>query len=284
MKPLLTKILFLAATICLFSISVFAQNVTYLDENYKPATVGNYTYKRVIKYKEPIINPNIGTGYYGGITANPQPSGLHICTLTDYYKTGEPALIVNVVTLDLKCSEWAFDGQAVAYYKNGNIKRKESWKVGKLNGVVIFYNEDGAEAKREEYVNGKLIEEGKFSAPADSPLIGTWKFVEYYDQPKFGGVSRLPPTVKQEIVITFSSNGVLDATFRNGFSVTSSKSNWKYTAQTSTTGMYELFTGDEMIFRGSVRWMDQDTFEETVVFSNDPNFIGMKKIYHRVSR
>ena len=43
---------------CVTAIGVFAQSANYLDANYKTATAENYTYKRVFKYKEPILNPN----------------------------------------------------------------------------------------------------------------------------------------------------------------------------------------------------------------------------------
>jgi hypothetical protein len=283
MKRLLP--IFFFATIFFSTASkAFSQYITYLDANYKPSTATNYTYKRVIKYVKPIIDPNFGTSIYGGMTSNPQLSGLHVCQLTDYYKTGEIAVIGNILTIDYKCSGWGFDGQVVAYYKDGTIKRKEPWQNGKLGGVVIYYDEKGNETKREEYVNGKLLEGGRFSVPTDSPLLGTWKYVEYYDQPNFGGISRLPPSLKEEIIIMFSPNSILNATFRNSLSTTSSKSNWKYTAQNPKAGSYELFNGDEMIFRGGVKWIDADTFEETVLFSNEPNFIGMKKIYRRVGK
>jgi len=178
----LSMIFFFAIVLCLTSISVFAQTAIYLNADYSPATAANYTYKRVFKYKEPVINPNLGTGYYGGITSNPQPTGLHICTVTDYYKTGELALIGKVPSMNLNCSEpGGFDGQVIAYYKDGTIKRKEPWQYGKLNGVVVFYDEEGNEVKREEYVKGSRLEEDKFSAPADSPIIGIWKYVECYN-------------------------------------------------------------------------------------------------------
>src|SRR5690349_16826659 len=108
-------IFFLVTVFSLTTLDGFAQSVTYLDADHKPTTAGSYTYKRVIKYKEPVMNLNVGTDYYGNITANPRPTGLHICSITDYYKTGEPALVGNVVAGDVSCSHLGgFDGQVVA--------------------------------------------------------------------------------------------------------------------------------------------------------------------------
>jgi hypothetical protein len=283
MKRLLI-IFFFVTVFYLSAASAFAQNIIYLDVDYKPATAANYFYKRAIKHKEPVMNLNLGTDIYGGVTSNAQPSGLHICSLTDYYKTGEPALVVNVKTNNPNCSGGYFDGAAVYYFKNGGFKRKEFWKFGKLEGAVVYYDEEGKEAKREEYVNGKLIEEGKVSAPADSPVIGTWKHVEYYDfnnsGQEIGGI-KIPPSVKEELTITFSNNGVYSSVSRNSISSAPSKFNWKYSAK---TGIYELFLGHEMLARCSVKWIDADTFEDTILFSNEPSYIGIKRIFRRVGK
>jgi len=265
----------------LTSNTVFAQSVTYYDELGIKATAANYAYKRVVKYKEPIERLNIGTGYYGDLTINSTLSGLHICSLIDYYRTGEPALVATVISQNLDCSKWDFHGQAVWYYKNGNIKRKQTWKVGKLDGVEIFYDEKGNETKREEYVNGKLIEKGKFSVPADNPLLGTWKYVEYAHQGYVIGAMRIPPEVKKSITLTYSQNGVVASTVYNGLSTSTLKGNWRYTSKSDSSGVLEEYRGDELIERANVRWMSNNQFEYTVTFSQNPNIIGTQVIFTR---
>jgi hypothetical protein len=306
----LSSIFFFATVFCLISISVFAQNVTYLNEvpdidkckeiNHTtkltmavmdcaeretkliPTTATNYTYKRVMKYKQAIIDPNFGTGYYGGMTSNPQSTGLHYCLLTDYYKTGEVALMGNFVSEDVNCSQRGgfFDGQVVAYYKDGTIKRKEPWSSGKINGVVIFYDEEGNEAKREEYVSGKLIDGNKFSVSADCPLLGTWKFVEYYDSSYL--VANSKPVVKNSITVTYYQNGILEATFVEGaISTTTEKRNWKYIPKSSSSGISEEYQGDELVERDSIRWITANQFEATVIFHVNPNAVGHRIILTR---
>lgn len=254
-----------------------------VDADYKPATAADYTYKRVFKYKEPILNPNLGFGYYGNVTTNlkSKPTGLHYCTLTDYYKTGEIALVGKVLATDLGCTQrGGFDGQVVAYYKNGNIKRREPWSSGKLSGNLIFYDEVGNETKREEYVNGKLLEDSKFSAPADSPLLGTRKYVEYT-----GGVKNeffnVPPSVKSSITITYNQNGVLEATFQNGLSRTKEKRNWKYTPKSSSSGVSEEYLGGELVERGNIRWINENQFEYTLIYHVNTNAIEHQTVFTR---
>ncbi len=264
----LSIIFFFATVFCIMANGASAQNITYIGEDLKPATATNYTYKRVIKYVKPSTTPD----GYGGVIF----FGLHICSLMDYYKTGEPALVLNVVSSQLNCADWSPDGQAVYYYKNGNIKRKEFYKSGKLQGTRIFYNEDGTEQKREDYESGKLIEINKFSVSADNPLIGLWKYQEF--SPISGKISKLTTA-------NFSTNGVLEITlqdvFINGKSYqnTTEKTNWKYISQSNSSGILEQYQGDDLLFRGNVKWISRNQFEYTNTFHTNPNAVGYKLLY-----
>jgi hypothetical protein len=286
MKRLATTLLF-ATIFCLTTISVFAQSAIYLDANYRPATAENYTYKRVFKYKEPLMSPNPRTTFHGSTTFDPQPTGSHICTVTDYYKTGELALAGKVLSIDVGCSQQSvFDGKVVAYYKNGNIKREESWKVGKLHGTVITYDENERELKRELYENGNRIEEGKFAAPVDSPIIGTWKYVEYgtRESPRFNGstiVVEKTPYEKRTATFIYSQNGVVESIHYNGFSTSTIKGNWKYIPRDTSSGILEEYQGEELIERGIVKWIGRNQIEYTITFSQNSDVIRNKYIWTR---
>jgi hypothetical protein len=266
--------------------STFAQTIEYLGSDYSPATASNYTYKRVFRYKEPIINPNLGTGYYGGITSNPQPTGLHICTVTDYYKTGEIALVGKVPSTDLNCSQHGgFDGQLIAYYKDGTIKRKEPWRYGKLNGLVIYYDETGNETARVEYVNGNRLEESKFSAPADSPIIGTWKYVECYNNDcsvKDYGVFKSQPTIVRTSTFTYSQNGIVESRHERQFlQPVVIKGNWKYTPKSASSGILEEYQGENLVERDSVRFLNRNQLEYTITFSPNSDAVGRQTVWTR---
>jgi hypothetical protein len=269
--------------------NVSAQNISYLDADYKPATATSYTYKRIIKYKEPIMNPNIGTGYYGNITVNPQPTGLHLCSLIDYYRTGEPALVANILSGDISCSQLGgIDGLAIYYFNSGSIKRKEPYKAGKLQGTVITYNENGTEQKREDYENGLLIEANRFSVSQDNPLVGIWK----YEERSAPIVNRdlninIPGSLIKLITAKFFQNGILEITvqgaFINGqsFSGGQEKTNWKYISKSVAFGVLEQYQGNEMLYRGNVRWINSNQFEYTNTFHPDANLVGQKYTYTR---
>lgn len=287
----LSTIFFFATVFCLTSVSVFAQNAIYLNADYKPATAANYTYKRVFKLKEEVINPNIGTGYYGGITVNPQSTGLYLCSTIDYYRTGEVALVGVIVAGDAGCTKrdgygGSFVSQVIAYYKDGTIKRKEPWKNGKLDGMLIYYDSDGNETRREEYSNGKLIEQGKFSAPADSPIIGTWKYVECYQNPdcsvKDYGYGKIPPTIVRTAIFIYSQNGVVESRHENNLGIKEViKGNWKYIAKTAASGVLEEYQGEELIERATVKWLSRNRLEYTITFSTNSDAVGRQTVWTR---
>src|SRR6267142_1725857 len=270
------KIIFMCAVLCAAPVGILAQSVTYLGENYEETSKADYVYKRVIKYREPIINLNPGTTSNGlGITVHPQPSGLHICSLIDYYRTGEPALVVNLITFNVDCTQGSFDGQAISYYRNGNLKQKSFYKIGKLYGLLITYNEDGTEKRRVEYENGNRIEENKFAVPANFFLVGMWKYVEYYERQIFTGIfANTPPSVKQTIIATFYQNGILEINVNNSLTSTTEKTNWKFIPKNETTGILEQYLGDDLLYRGDVRRLNGGQFEYINTFHQNANMIG----------
>lgn len=284
----LVRISLLLAIFSMGATGIVAQTITYLDGDYRPVTSTNYVYKRVIKYKEPVLNPNIGTGYYGNITSNVQPTGLHVCSLIDYYVTGEPAMVANVLTLDLKCAQWAIDGIAISYFKNGNIKQKTPYKAGKLHGTVITYDENGNELRREDYENGTRLDTNKFSVPADTPLVGTWRYEERtapFIVPSMN-INR-PGSLTKLITAVFYANGILEITVQDGFVGDKSffggkeKTNWKYIPKTATTGVLEQYQGDDLLYRGNVRWLDSNQFQYVNTFHQNPNLVGQTFTYTR---
>lgn len=49
-----------------------------------------------------------------------------------------------------------FDGEAISYYENGNVKRFGQSKRGANNGIWYYMNEQGDTIKTEVYNMGKL--------------------------------------------------------------------------------------------------------------------------------
>lgn len=297
----LSAIFFFAIFYCLTAISGFAQErITYIDLFGGEATAVNYDYKRVIKYKEPIVNQR----------------GLHYCTETQYRKTGKLFFEGKAISADVGCTKLdGYDGQVTYYNENGSIGRKVSWEFGKQHGWDIWYGKDGKEIFRNEYVKGerinctfepmfvhkydpvtqswigiqdwvpvcspgKLVEESKFSAPADSPITGTWKYVEYgtYDSPINGNKSSY---VKLTSTFIYSQNGVVESIHQRSYQTQKIKGNWKYIPKTASTGILEEYLGDDLIERGNVRFLSRNQIEYTITFSQNSDAIGNQYTWTR---
>ena len=284
MKRLAT-IFFSTTTFCLLLISVFAQidnRTLFLFADLPDSD----NYKVVLKYKEPIERLNVGWGYYGDTTISSSPSGLHLCSINFYYKTGQPLLLGTVISQKIDCSNWDFHGQVVYYYKSGNIARKENWKAGKLDGVVIYYSEAGNETKRKEYVDGKLIDTSKFSVSADNPMVGTWKYVECLNNDcsvKDYGYYKSQPAILRTSIFIYSQNGVVESRHKLNYQSepTVVKGNWKYIAKTATSGVLEEYQGEELIERATVKWLSRDRLEYTITFSTNSDAVGRQTVWTR---
>jgi antitoxin component YwqK of YwqJK toxin-antitoxin module len=149
----------------------FAQPVvstSYLDRDYHPASERSYAFKRVIKYTGEIYNTRIkmDKDYLQHVEST--PSGVHTCSLTDYFPSGEPALVANLNSRDMLCKEWWFDGKVVYFYRSGRIRRTEFYNLTKLQGEVITYAEDGRILTKEHYEGGQLIDNRGYAVGSKS--------------------------------------------------------------------------------------------------------------------
>jgi hypothetical protein len=284
MKRWSTTLLVLVTIVCFTTIHGFAQKVTYLDEHRKPATATNYTYKRVITYEKHLIGPTPGPIFMNGevvIGTAPLGSDSHLCSLTEYYNTGEPAFVAKVEAFgyDKNCNHWKIVDEAIGYYKSGRIQWKAHYALGKLHGVFVLYNEDGTEKKRAIYENGKLIEAHKFSVPSNSPLVGTWKSAEY-SKPFFEGPHR-KPFVREIRVATFSQNSIVEVIVQDSYSTKQEKTNWKYSPTSNSTGVLEQYQGDYMVYRGTIKWINRNQFEYTNRVHSNTTMVGQRYTYTR---
>jgi hypothetical protein len=126
-------------------------------------------------------------------------------------------------------------------------------------------------------------DQNKFAAPSDSPLIGTWKFVEYSNSGYQSRNVRIPPRVKRSAIVVYLQSGVVEITMNvPPFPVATEKRNWKYIPKTPITGAEEDYLGDDLVERDNIRWLNTNQFEATVVFHQSPNLVGEKLVFTRV--
>ena len=158
----------------------------------------------------------------------------------------------------------------------GHVSEKAFYRVGKLQGEVVDYNEDGTVRDTNYYENGKLIDKKKFAVSPQNPLWGVWK-----RNPLAAGVY---PT---DATWTFYANGIYEGRFFNEKLPTPpeiGKANWKYIPVNSASGFLEVYLGDELTWKDAIRWINRNQFESTFVVSPDRNDIGKQWTFMRQQR
>lgn len=249
----------------------FAQSVSYVDRDGHPASAKSYAFKRVIKYKEQIYIPHSTTDRYGIQHIDQNPSGLHICSLTDYFPSGEPALVANIFSQQPSCDQWSFKGKVIYYYRSGRIRKTEFYQpAGILEGDAITYAEDGRIVTKEHYEGGQSIDTDKYQVAANHPLAGKWKRRCVDDDSAFNTCTQ------SRLLWTISPNGILytQSLGENPAENWEGQTNWKYTSTGPATGVLEEFQGKTLVERGNIRWMSKNEFEDTIAFSPNPDVIG----------
>jgi antitoxin component YwqK of YwqJK toxin-antitoxin module len=191
-----------------------------------------------------------------------------MCSLTDYFPSGEPALVANVYSLKTNCSDWVFDGKVVFFYPSGHMRKTEFYNANKLQGDVITYAEDGRILTKDHYEKGQQIDERKYAVAPNQPLVGRWR----------GSACRDPRGACFEYTLlwTINSNGILNTRFQGRLQNSEMVTNWKYTSTGPAAGVLEEFQGDTLGWKGDIRWINRYEFEYTTTFAPDANSIGQR--------
>ena len=166
---------------------------------------------------------------------------------------------------------YIFDGLAFFSNKQNKVTGKLNYKIGKLNGEVAEFNEDGRFASRKLYKSGKptgVIQDAK---SLNQYFIGTWH-------------SEMPTGAdwQQTVLVNkFKDDGTIDS-YRNMFYVNGShkmqtmdgSSNpfetfWLYKPSGNSTGSIEFYDKNgELVQRSDVKIKDQNNASLTVSYTN----------------
>lgn len=184
----------------------------------------------------------------------------------------------------------------IATYKDSN--KKESWILSKLEttqnnskieeNYKVLDNDPVLQARCENLksdadpvlqamcVNlksvGSLRESNKYSAPVDSPIIGTWKYQDGCTTKNVYGITST--SCKQMSSITYSKDGSVQSLHVIDVSVQSVIGNWKYTAENETSGVLEEFKDGKLVEKGNVRFLGRSQLQYTITFSANSDSIG----------
>jgi hypothetical protein len=102
-------------------------------------------------------------------------------------------------------------------------------------------------------------------SPASQSLVGVWRTNVYENK------------VNTEITLTFRPDGTSRYLFKDKNGKGTDTGTWQYSDET----LFERFSNGAS-GRGSIRWIDQDTFEITIIDNGVPSYAGVKRRYTRV--
>ncbi len=127
----------------------------------------------------------------GKVTVSEDEIGAEVFYVKDSYKPFTGKCIVVFANTNLVKEEFTFKngvlhGEALTWFKNGQLRRKGSYNKGQISGKWEFYNEQGQkiiEAHYEQdnlngsfislYHNGKIKEKGRYEK---NKKTGQWNY------------------------------------------------------------------------------------------------------------
>jgi hypothetical protein len=114
-------------------------------------------------------------------------------------------------------------------------------------------------------------------------FLGTWECYEVPDEYQSGS-GRISPSLKPAFLVKYHNNGVSQsaATEDRQFTSPMSTINWKYTAQSDTSGTIVLTNFGMVAARLRVKWIDINTHEDVILYSNEPAYIGIRRVFKRI--
>lgn len=124
------------------------------------------------------------------------------------------------------------------------------------------------------------VAEDKFTAPADSPIIGTWRYTECYnnDCNNQGNYSKY---LTRTSTFIYSPNGVVESIHQNSMGTNTIKGNWKYIPKTAASGILEEYLGEDLVERATVKFLGSNQLEYTITFSPNSDAVGRKTVWTR---
>jgi hypothetical protein len=170
-------------------------------------------------------------------------------------------------------------------------RRKTRWPLYVSLGVVLLFIVGGATAlvllfelkvspatARQTNPNSETpnptVARSPETSPSPSPspytdkdLVGSWS-TRVNEQGQ-----------RMEITVTFLRDGSTRYVFKNAQGRTNYQASWRY----SDGLLYERYP-DGKSGKHSIRWIDKDSFELTIIDNGNPSYVGLKRLYHRITQ
>lgn len=260
----------------------------WVDESYIDGVTGRLEYRKVPRQVRKSV-PTPSKGY-----AEAWKGSYEVKGKTVYLDFPTCTIEVNISSGSLK---------GVVTYKKS--KEKQSWILSKPETTQNDSNVEGnykvlnnnpvLQARCENLKNdadpvlqarcvnlksaGSLRESNKYSAPVDSPIIGTWKYQDGCTTKNVYGITST--SCKQTSSITYSQNGSVQSLHVIDVSVQSLVGNWKYTAENESSGVLEEFKDGKLVEKGNVKFLGKSQLQYTITFSANSDIVGRTYIWNK---
>jgi hypothetical protein len=114
-------------------------------------------------------------------------------------------------------------------------------------------------------------------------FLGTWEGYEVSADYQSGS-GKFPSSLRPALLVKNYNNGLSQSASPEDRKFTSPMStiNWEYLAQTDTSGVIVLRNLGIIAARIRIRWIDENTYEDEILYSNEPAYIGIKRVFKRI--
>jgi hypothetical protein len=98
------------------------------------------------------------------------------------------------------------------------------------------------------------------------------------------GSGRFPASLRPALLVKYHNNGFSQSASPEDRRFTSpmNSNDWEYVAAGDTSGVIVLRNLGTIAARLRVRWIDPDTYEDEILYSNEPAYIGIKRVFKRI--
>lgn len=155
--------------------------------------------------------------------------------------------------------------------------QKEEWLIEKF--IPENKSSNSARNSEQRNYNSSSSSSNKYSAPIDSPIIGTWKYQDGCTTTGFGTFTAT--SCDRTSTYIYSQDGNVQSIHIVKFSLQSTTGNWKYTAENELSGILEEFKGDKLVEKGNIKFLGKSQLQYTITFSVSSDIVGKTYIWNK---
>jgi len=240
----------------------------------------NSTYYLEKEYVEPVTLVESVPTYDQGLMMRAKETPLDKYLYNYYFKNNdELAFSVEVIALKENPEEYQFQGDAVWYYPDGNLKAKGAYDSDKLTGKYIEYDKTGEIIAERRYMAGEELD---IEASVYEPLLGKWVHIQ-----------QMSDNQERRVYNVFRSDGTLIIASGNFVDFMGERKSltglneqefvYKFEQKGEGSGELTVYYPDGKLLGIETVTLDGDQLNASVKRHQDPAMVGSKMIFDRVN-